>query len=91
MFVLRWPWPAAPAVLGAWQSWGAAAPDEVFSGCKLQTASEKAAGAQPKVTVSGLYLGSPERLEALLGRWSPRSAPARRTAPWSGRPPICTP
>ena len=66
LFTLRWPWPAAAQALGAWQSWGPAAPDELFSNCQLLAAESQAPGTEPTVKVSGVHLGGPQRLQALL-------------------------
>jgi hypothetical protein len=66
LFTLHWPWPAAAAVLGAWQAWGPAAPDELFSNCQLLAAATRGWRAA-HCQVTGVYLAAPERLQGQPG------------------------
>jgi hypothetical protein len=51
---LIWPWSRAAAVLRAWQEWGPAQPDEIWSSVHLTAA----AGGTPRVRVSVFSLGT---------------------------------
>ncbi|GIH43633.1 FAD-binding dehydrogenase [Microbispora corallina] len=62
VFFLHWPWAKAAAVLRAWQAWGPAAPDALWSNCHLNH------DPSPDVMVGGLYLGSKSGCERLLQR-----------------------
>ncbi|HEY7948161.1 MAG TPA: FAD-binding oxidoreductase [Acidimicrobiales bacterium] len=62
LFTINWSWPQAADVLGAWQSWTAAAPDELWSNCQLQSAGSSGLN----VRVNGVYVGSPAALTTVL-------------------------
>ncbi|KRV51073.1 hypothetical protein AQ490_02390 [Wenjunlia vitaminophila] len=70
-FWMSWPWSRARAVLGAWQEWASAAPDELWSHVTLLTTT----GGAPRVTAGGLLLGGVTELErqldGLVGRAGP--------------------
>ncbi|MEU6577751.1 FAD-dependent oxidoreductase [Streptomyces sp. NPDC046805] len=51
---LTWPWAKAAAVVKAWQEWGPAQPDEIWSSLHLANA----AGGTPTVSVSAFSLGT---------------------------------
>ncbi|GAA3372847.1 FAD-binding oxidoreductase [Streptomyces sannanensis] len=62
---LKWPWSKARAVISAWQEWGPAQPDEIWSSAHL------AAGAgvgEPTVTVSAFSLGTYGELQNAVDR-----------------------
>jgi FAD/FMN-containing dehydrogenase len=64
LFTLDWPWAAADAVLGAWQSWGPGAPDEAWSDCHLVWRSTSGAA----ISVNGAYVGTDRELAPLLAQ-----------------------
>lgn len=64
LFTLEWPWALAGEVLPAWQAWGPAAPDELWSNCQLLATT---GGGVPKLKVTGVYLGTPDALAGQLG------------------------
>ncbi|GAB3161558.1 FAD-binding oxidoreductase [Microbispora hainanensis] len=74
LFFLHWPWAKAAAVLKAWQAWAPAAPDAMWSNCRL--------GHDPSldVMVGGLYLGGRTACENLLQKLVDRvgSSPSTR-------------
>ncbi|MFE9098845.1 FAD-binding oxidoreductase [Streptomyces sp. NPDC007264] len=61
---LTWPWSRAAAVLGAWQEWGPAQPDEIWSSCHLSGR----AGGRPTVSVSAFSLGTYGELQNAVDR-----------------------
>jgi len=63
LFFLSWPWSAAARVVDGWQRWAPAAPDPLWSTCKLLGSAGRA---RPSVLVAGLYLGSAGGLQPLL-------------------------
>jgi len=63
LFFLSWPWSAAARVVGGWQRWAPAAPDPLWSTCKLLGSADRA---HPTVLVAGLHLGSAASLQPLL-------------------------
>ncbi|MGQ0837585.1 FAD-binding oxidoreductase [Actinokineospora sp.] len=60
VFQLTFPPGSVPAVLGAWQEWIAAAPDELWSNVVIS------AGAPPRCRVGGCFVGTAETLNPLL-------------------------
>ena len=62
LFTLQYPWPAAAAMLEAWQHWTATAPDELWSNCQLLTQGSYGFLAQ----TSGVFCGSPSALSGLI-------------------------
>ncbi|MFG2815822.1 FAD-binding oxidoreductase [Streptomyces sp. NPDC048410] len=66
---LRWPWAKAAAVLRAWQEWGPAQPDEIWSALHL----ERDRGRTPTVSVSCFSLGSRSDLENAVDRLAHRA------------------
>ncbi|WP_062344639.1 FAD-binding oxidoreductase [Herbidospora yilanensis] len=60
VFTMRWPWSQAFAVVKKWQKWAPAAPDALWSNLHLSQDPGRS------VSVTGLYLGSRSRCEALL-------------------------
>ncbi|MFE7838214.1 FAD-binding oxidoreductase [Streptomyces sp. NPDC057474] len=69
---LTWPWSKAAAVLKAWQEWGPAQPDEIWSSCHLGN------GGSPSVSVAAFSLGTYGELENALDRLADRvGTPAR--------------
>jgi FAD/FMN-containing dehydrogenase len=75
-FVLRWPAPAAPAVLDAWQGWSPVAPDPLAASLLVAAPADPAL--PPSVTVAGAYAGPREEAAALLDDLAARvgSSPA---------------
>jgi FAD/FMN-containing dehydrogenase len=63
VFFLSWRWPAAARVVDGWQRWGPAAPDPLWSTCKLLGSTDRPV---PSVLVAGLYLGPAGDLDPLL-------------------------
>ncbi len=63
LFFLSWSWSVAARVVDGWQRWAPAAPDPVWSTCKLLGSTDRA---RPSVLVAGLYLGSAGDLTPLL-------------------------
>jgi FAD/FMN-containing dehydrogenase len=66
IFFLHWPWAKATAVLKAWQAWGPAAPDAMWSTCHLDHDPSL------DVMVGGLYLGGKAGCERLLQKLADR-------------------
>ena len=62
LFMLDWPWSRAASVLGEWQRWMAAAPDELWSNCQLLSAGSSG----QKIRSSGVFVGSLNALESHL-------------------------
>ena len=62
LFTLQYPWSSAATMLGAWQQWVAAMPDELWSNCLLFSQGESGYLAQ----VGGVLCGSPSQLTSLL-------------------------
>jgi hypothetical protein len=61
-FGMSWSWSDAEAVLGAWQSWGPAAPAALWSSCRLRWIP----GTGPVVSVSGAWSAAPAALPSHL-------------------------
>ncbi|MFF9816759.1 FAD-binding oxidoreductase [Streptomyces sp. NPDC014006] len=61
---LSWPWSKAAAVVKAWQEWGPAQPDEIWSALHLANT----AGGTPTVTVSAFSLGTYGELKNAVDR-----------------------
>ena len=76
LFTLQYPWPAAAAMLQAWQHWITTMPDELWSNCLLL--AEGAAGYLAQV--SGVFCGSTAQLSSLLDTLTGEitTAPAQR-------------
>ncbi|WP_030955691.1 FAD-dependent oxidoreductase [Streptomyces sp. NRRL S-481] len=71
---LSWPWSKAAAVLKAWQEWGPAQPDEIWSSLHLASAP----GTTPTVSVAAFSLGTYGELQNAVDRLADRvGAPAR--------------
>ncbi|MEU6803676.1 FAD-binding oxidoreductase [Streptomyces neyagawaensis] len=71
---LTWPWSRAAAVLKAWQEWGPAQADEIWSSCHIA----KSAGGTPTVSVAAFSLGTYGELQNAVDRLADRvGAPAR--------------
>jgi FAD/FMN-containing dehydrogenase len=66
LFTLVYPWPAAPAVVSAWQQFAPAAPDELWSNCLLIASQQTPSGESPVARVTGVYVGDESGLEATL-------------------------
>ncbi len=64
-YSLAWPWPAAAAVLDAWQRWGPNAPDDLAALLSISL-GDAAPGNEPFVGVYGTWLGAPGDLDPLL-------------------------
>lgn len=62
---LTWPWRKATAVLAAWQKWGPAQPDEIWSSLHLAAG---AGGGTPTVSVAVFSLGSYGDLQNAVDR-----------------------
>ncbi|HVC68812.1 MAG TPA: FAD-binding oxidoreductase [Acidimicrobiales bacterium] len=73
LFTLNWPWSAAADVLGAWLPWAAAAPDELWSNCQLQSAGTDGLN----VRTNGVLVGSTSTLTALLRPFLAQAGPPR--------------
>ncbi|MET9431351.1 FAD-binding oxidoreductase [Streptomyces sp. NPDC003036] len=72
---VTWPWARARSVLAAWQEWGPAQPDEIWSALRL----EADADSRPAVTLSVFTLGGRTELENALDRLADHAgAPADR-------------
>ncbi|GAB2752726.1 FAD-binding oxidoreductase [Streptomyces bullii] len=65
---LTWPWAKAAAVVKAWQEWGPAQPDEIWSSLHLANA----AGGTPTVSVAAFSLGTHRELQNALDRLADR-------------------
>jgi hypothetical protein len=78
IFGLSWLWSDAADVLDAWQTWGPAAPPELWSSCRVRWIPSIG----PSVSVGGAWLGAPDRLGARLDALAGAagSAPSSRTA-----------
>ncbi|WP_432120081.1 FAD-binding oxidoreductase [Streptomyces sp. bgisy032] len=71
---LSWPWSKAAAVVRAWQEWGPAQPDEIWSSLHLANT----AGGTPTVSVAAFSLGTHGELQNAVDRLADRvGAPAR--------------
>ncbi|MFI6645879.1 FAD-binding oxidoreductase [Streptomyces sp. NPDC050504] len=62
---LTWPWRKATAVLAAWQKWGPAQPDEIWSSLHLAAG---AGGGGPTVSVAAFSLGTYGDLQNAVDR-----------------------
>jgi FAD/FMN-containing dehydrogenase len=62
LYTIDWPWSRATEVLGEWQRWMAAAPDELWSNCQLLSAGV----AGRKIRSSGVFAGPVTQLESRL-------------------------
>jgi FAD/FMN-containing dehydrogenase len=62
LFTLQYPWGAAASMLHAWHKWIGAAPDELWSNCRLQSRGTYGFLAQ----VAGVYCGSSAELASAL-------------------------
>ncbi|MFV0135063.1 FAD-binding oxidoreductase [Streptomyces sp. HMX87] len=70
---LTWPWSKAAAVVRAWQDWGPAQPDEIWSSLHLSSAP----GRTPTVSVAAFSLGTHGELRNAVDRLADRvGAPA---------------
>ncbi|WP_329339405.1 FAD-binding oxidoreductase [Streptomyces sp. NBC_01352] len=70
---LSWPWPRAAAVVKAWQEWGPAQPDEIWSSLHLAGAS----GGRATVSVAAFSLGTHGELQNAVDRLADKvGAPA---------------
>jgi FAD/FMN-containing dehydrogenase len=72
-FSASWPWSQALAVVQGWQRWAPHAPDALFSVCFLATSG----GPQPRIGVSGQYMGGRTALQPLLDRMTSVGSPTR--------------
>ncbi|MFE6775923.1 FAD-binding oxidoreductase [Streptomyces sp. NPDC057702] len=71
---LTWPWTRAAAVLRAWQTWGPAQPDEIWSSVHFSATS----GRTPTVSVSAFSLGTYGDLQNAVDRLADAAgAPAK--------------
>ncbi|MFR0353501.1 FAD-binding oxidoreductase [Streptomyces sediminimaris] len=66
---LTWPWPKAAAVIRAWQEWGPALPDEIWSALHLANA----AGGTPTVSVACFSIGGYAELKNAVDRLADRA------------------
>ncbi|MFE9444807.1 FAD-binding oxidoreductase [Streptomyces sp. NPDC006602] len=70
---LSWPWPRAAAVVKAWQEWGPAQPDEIWSSLHLAGAP----GGRATVSVAAFSLGTYGELQNAVDRLADKvGAPA---------------
>ncbi len=65
LFTLTWPWSAAEHVVGSWQAWVGATPDELWSNCLL--VAQPGAG-EALLQVGGVYLGATAGAAPLIAR-----------------------
>ncbi|WP_309062980.1 FAD-binding oxidoreductase [Streptomyces sp.] len=65
---LTWPWPKAAAVVKAWQEWGPAQPDEIWSSLHLANTP----GGTPTVSVAVFSLGTYGELQNAVDRLADR-------------------
>lgn len=65
---LTWPWRRAAAVIRAWQGWGPAQPDEIWSALHL----DKAADGEPRVSISVVGLTTRTDLANAVDRLADR-------------------
>ncbi|MFD5710252.1 FAD-binding oxidoreductase [Streptomyces pharetrae] len=65
---LTWPWSKAAAVIKAWQEWGPAQPDEIWSSLHLA----RAAGGNPTISVAAFSLGTYGGLQNAVDRLADR-------------------
>ncbi|KAB1139811.1 FAD-binding oxidoreductase [Streptomyces luteolifulvus] len=65
---LNWPWAKAAAVVKAWQEWGPAQPDEIWSSLHLANY----AGGTPTVSVAAFSLGTYGELQNAVDRLAAR-------------------
>lgn len=61
---MSWPWSKAATVLKAWQAWGPAQPDEIWSSLHL----ENHAGGTPTVSIAAFSLGTYGELQNAVDR-----------------------
>ncbi|CAM5648084.1 FAD-binding oxidoreductase [Streptomyces aurantiogriseus] len=70
---LSWPWSRAAAVVKAWQEWGPAQPDEIWSSLHLASTP----GGTPRISVSAFCIGTYGQLQNAVDRLADRvGAPA---------------
>ncbi|MER0246513.1 FAD-binding protein [Streptomyces sp. HSW2009] len=72
---LTWPWSKAAAVLRAWQEWGPAQPDEIWSAIHFSAAP----GRTPTLSVSAFSLGTYGDLQNALARLADRAGGSARS------------
>ncbi|MEV8631236.1 FAD-binding oxidoreductase [Streptosporangium sp. NPDC051023] len=73
VFFLHWPWAKAAKALQAWQTWGQAVPDEMWSTMHLSSDGGM------DVQIGGLYLGGKAGCERLLDRLTSAIGPVSTT------------
>ncbi|MEU2285866.1 FAD-binding oxidoreductase [Streptomyces sp. NPDC013178] len=70
---LSWPWSRAAAVVKAWQEWGPAQPDEIWSSLHLANTP----GGTPRISVAAFCIGTYGQLQNAVDRLAARvGAPA---------------
>jgi FAD/FMN-containing dehydrogenase len=70
---LTWPWSRAAAVVKAWQEWGPAQPDEIWSSLHLSNTP----GGSPRISVAAFCIGTYGQLQNAVDRLADRvGAPA---------------
>ncbi|MEV4437762.1 FAD-binding oxidoreductase [Streptomyces sp. NPDC049577] len=74
---VSWPWAKAADVLRAWQEWGPALPDEIWSACDLSVA----AGGTPHISVAAFTIGTRGDLENALDRLISKAGGGNTAAP----------
>jgi FAD/FMN-containing dehydrogenase len=63
LFYLGWPWSRAAQVVDGWQHWAPAAPDPLWSTCKLLAGGDRST---PTAFAAGAYVGTRSALQPLL-------------------------
>ncbi|MFD4524979.1 FAD-binding oxidoreductase [Streptomyces sp. NPDC058470] len=61
---MSWPWSKAAAVVKAWQEWGPAQPDEIWSSCHLANVP----GGTPTISIAAFSLGTYGELQNAVDR-----------------------
>jgi len=61
---MSWPWSKAAAVVKAWQEWGPAHPDEIWSSCHLANVP----GGTPTISIAAFSLGTYGELQNAVDR-----------------------
>jgi FAD/FMN-containing dehydrogenase len=78
-YKMFWPWSAAERVVSAWLRWAPFASDDLAGVVNINVA-DTVPGAEPQVTVAGIWHGRPDALTVLLERFVALAGSAPRSS-----------